>query len=102
MGQLPKPLSPAELDALRKKASPAAQQQAPVTSAEVAYETGIKALGPVVARIEKLEQQMKNLEAALATAARNGAELKALLEAATAPKPAPAVSTSTGHKVLQG
>ena len=60
MGQLPKPLSPLELENLRKKAQGQPQQARPATAAEVAYETGIKGLGPVVSRIEALEAQKED------------------------------------------
>lgn len=99
MGMLPKPLSNEELAAIRRKAqAPQQVNTAPATAAEVAYESGIKVLGPVVARIEKLEAQVKELQEALAAAAKNGAEIKALLEAAAAPAVKPVVSTSTSKQ----
>ena len=99
MGQLPRPLSNQELDAIRKKAQGGTQvlSTVPTTAEQVGYETGIRGLIPVVARIEKLEAQVKGLQEQLAAAAKNGAEIKALLEAAAKPAQAPVVSTSAGE-----
>ena len=59
---LPKPLSNEELNAIRAKAQAAQNPQAkPVTAEQVGYETGIKALVPVVERIEVLEATMKDM-----------------------------------------
>ncbi len=99
MGQLPRPLSNQELEAIRKKAQGQSAPAAPATAAEVAYESGIKSLGPVVARIEKLEAQVKELQDALATAAKNGAEIKALLEASKREPKSPKEGTSSSHGV---
>ena len=62
MGKLPKPLSPKELEDLRIKAQGTQAPAKPATAAQVAYETGISALAPVVARIEVLEKQVAELE----------------------------------------
>ncbi len=100
MGQLPRPLSNQELEAIRKKAqTPGQASTQPATAAEVAYDSGVKALGPVVARIEKLEAQVKELQDALATAAKNGAEIKALLEASKREPKSPKEGTSSSHGV---
>ncbi len=91
MGVLPKPLSNDELNAIRAKAQAAQNPQAkPVTAEQVGYETGIKALVPVVERIEVLEAQVKEL------LARN-----AQLDSAAAEKlqPGALAGTSTGQVV---
>ena len=61
MGQLPRPLSNEELQALRDKAAvkPATK---PATASEIAYESGIKVLGPVVQRVELLEKKVTDQE----------------------------------------
>jgi len=61
MGQLPRPLSAKELEALRKKAAPNTES-APVTAESIAYESGIRSLGSVVLRVEALERKTKELE----------------------------------------
>jgi hypothetical protein len=93
MGQLPKPLSPAQLDALRVKAQGQPAQARPATAAEVAYETGIRGLGPIVERIQALETQNKELSARMETLEGQ----IALLLAAEKPAARAHTATSTGR-----
>jgi exonuclease VII small subunit len=83
MGMLPKPLSNEELAALRKKAQPQPQTAA-ATAEQVAYETGIKSLGPIVKRIETLEAQLTELKAQFTKAAEDAAAFATALDEANA------------------
>jgi len=57
------PMSPEQLDALRPKPVVATSQ--PSTAKQMAYETGIRALEPLVLRIEALEATVRELTARL-------------------------------------
>lgn len=97
MGQLPKPLSNDELNAIRAKAQAAQNPQAkPATAEDVAYETGIKGLIPVVKRIETLEGQVKEL---LTRVDKLEAENGLLLAALKPAEVGAVVGTSTGQVV---
>lgn len=55
------PMTPTQLDELRPK--PAAQRPVASTAKQVAYQTGIRELEPLVLRIESLEALVRQLQA---------------------------------------
>jgi hypothetical protein len=95
MGRLPKPLSNEELENIRRKAQgqDANVVGAKQTAEQIAYETGIKGLLPLVQRVEEAERKLEVLE-------KEVEKLKsesALLLAAGKPQPGTLVGTSTGR-----